>query len=316
MTVKLPRDGNMAAVVNEVSFEVGRGEFVGLVGESGSGKSMTARSLIRLLPRGAEQRGSLELDGTDVLALSRTGLRDLRATRTAMIFQDPRAHVDPLWRVHDHISEPLRQQGISRREARQRAIQLLTDVGIADPERCADSYPDQLSGGMLQRVMIAGALAVEPELLIADEPTTALDVTTQVEIMSILMELKRDRDLATLFITHDLELASVVCDRILVMYAGKIVESGAAADVFARQFHPYTHGLLRARPPLSGPRSKLEAIPGTPVSGLDAPPGCPFAPRCSWVKPECERASIELRPAAPGRESACVRIEEIADELD
>ena len=163
--------------------------------------------------------------------------------------------------------------------------------------------------------MIAGALAAEPDLLIADEPTTALDVTTQAEIMGILADLERDRDLATLFITHDLELAAAICDRVLVMYAGTIVESGPCFDVFDRQFHPYTWGLLRARPDLTGPIRPLEVIPGQPVSGLEAPSGCPFAPRCAWAEPECEEARPELESVDGGRSSACRRIGEIADEL-
>jgi oligopeptide/dipeptide ABC transporter ATP-binding protein len=305
----------MAPVVDRISFEIGTGEFVGLVGESGSGKSITARSLIRLLPEGAEQDGSVRFGELDVLSLSERELRRMRASRVSMIFQDPRAHVDPLWRVADHIAEPLRLGRMSRAEIRERTHELLAAVGIADPERCAVSYPDQLSGGMLQRVMIAGALAAEPELLIADEPTTALDVTTQAEIMGILADLQRDRNLATLFITHDLELAAVICDRVLVMYAGTIVESGPCAEVFSRQLHPYTWGLLRARPPLSGPVGDLDVISGRPVSGLEAPPGCPFAPRCAWAQPSCEEARPPLEAATSGRGSACLRIEEIADEL-
>jgi oligopeptide/dipeptide ABC transporter ATP-binding protein len=305
----------MAPVVDRISFEIGRGEFVGLVGESGSGKSITARSLLRLLPKGADQLGAVHFDDLDVLALSDRELRYLRASRVAMIFQDPRAHVDPLWRVSDHIAEPLRLREFKRDEIRARSRGLLEQVGIVDPDRCLDAYPDQLSGGMLQRVMIAGALAAEPELLIADEPTTALDVTTQAEIMGILADLSRDRNLATLFITHDLELASAICDRVLVMYAGMIVESGPCADVFARQLHPYTWGLLRARPPLTGPIGELEVIPGQPISGLEAGPGCPFAPRCTWARPECVEARPPLEIVVGERRSACIRIGEIADEL-
>ncbi|MBS1862183.1 MAG: ABC transporter ATP-binding protein [Actinobacteria bacterium] len=316
LSVRLPHGDGMAAVVDGISFEVGRGEFVGLVGESGSGKSITARSLIRLLPQGAEQEGSVKLDEIEVLDLSRRELRKLRSSRAAMIFQDPRAHIDPLWRISDHLTEPLKLRGWSRSEAGRRGLELLASVGIADPERCFDAYPDQLSGGMLQRVMIAGALAVEPQLLIADEPTTALDVTTQAEIMGILADLRREQGLTTLFITHDLELASVVCDGILVMYAGTIIESGSAGEVFARQMHPYTHGLLRARPSLTGPVGELEVIPGQPASGLEAPSGCPFAPRCAWARPACAEASRRLVPLSGTRRSACIRIEEIADELD
>ena len=195
LTVRLPYEGELAPVVAGIDFEVGRGEFVGLVGESGSGKSITARSLIRLLPKGAETEGSVQLDELDVLGLSDRGLRELRASKAAMIFQDPRAHVDPLWRVADHMAEPLTaaRPRRARRSTRARAS-CSTRSGSPTPSHCLEAYPDQLSGGMLQRVMIAGALIADPELLIADEPTTALDVTTQAEIMGILADLRRERD--------------------------------------------------------------------------------------------------------------------------
>jgi peptide/nickel transport system ATP-binding protein len=316
LTVRLPYEGRMAPVVDGISFSMQRGEFLGLVGESGSGKSITARSLIQLLPTDAEAGGTVRIDGEDVLGLNEKELRDLRSSKVAMIFQDPRAHVDPLWRVSDHIGEPLHSRGLSDRDVHERSRAMLDAVGIADPDRCLRSYPDQLSGGMLQRVMIAGALVTEPELLIADEPTTALDVTTQAEIIGILADLRRDRDLATLFITHDLELAASICDRVLVMYAGTIVESGPCVEVFERQLNPYTWGLLRARPGLTGPVGALNVIPGQPVSALEAPAGCPFAPRCAWSTDRCAEVRPPLEPVANGgRRTACIRIEEIADEL-
>jgi oligopeptide/dipeptide ABC transporter ATP-binding protein len=316
LSVRLPYEGGMEPVVDGISFTIDRGESVGLVGESGSGKSITARSLIRLLPETAEAEGSIQLDGEDILALGERRLRDLRSSKVAMIFQDPRAHVDPLWRISDHIGEPLRGRGVDDDEVRERSRAMLDSVGIADPDLCLRSYPDQLSGGMLQRVMIAGALVSEPELLIADEPTTALDVTTQAEIMGILADLKRDRDLGTLFITHDLELASSICDRVLVMYAGTIVETGPCLEVFERQLNPYTWGLMRARPSLTGPVGALNVIPGQPISGLEAPSGCPFEPRCAWSVAECAQVRPPLEPIANGgRRTACIRIGEIADEL-
>jgi peptide/nickel transport system ATP-binding protein len=313
LNVSLPVEDGMGSVVRDVSFAIGKGEFVGLVGESGSGKSMTARSLIRLLPPKAVQTGAVHLDDTEILGLSKGGLRSLRADRVAMIFQDPRAHIDPLWRIEDHISESLKLRGVSDTHAT--CIELLRSVGIADPKQTLKSYPDQLSGGMLQRVMIAGALAAEPELLIADEPTTALDVTTQSEIMAILADLRTERSLSMLFITHDLELASAICDRVLVMYAGTIVEDGPCAEVFAEHLHPYTWGLLNARPSLEGGRSALTVIPGQPASGLTAPDGCPFNTRCRWAQDQCRGALPPLAPLTPQHRSACVRIEEIRDEL-
>jgi oligopeptide/dipeptide ABC transporter ATP-binding protein len=316
LSVLLPHDGHMAAVVDTVDFQIQRGEFVGLVGESGSGKSMTARALIRLLPKGAVMDGSVRFDDREVTALSGRELRALRSSRVAMIFQDPRAHIDPLWRVADHVAEALRFRGIrSRKEILRRSMELLESVGIIDPARCLRAYPSQLSGGMLQRAMIAGALAAEPEILIADEPTTALDVTTQAEIMAILADLKRERELAMLFITHDLELASAICDRVLVMYAGTIVEDGPCATFLEQQLHPYTWGLLRARPTLNGPVRDLAMIPGQSVSGLEAPPGCPFSPRCNWREARCEEYRPPLVMVPGSHRSACRRIEEIADDL-
>ena len=316
LRVTLPSGGARGAVVRDVSFSIALGEFVGLVGESGSGKSMTARSLIRLLPPNAEETGSIRLEELDVLGLSKGALRKLRADRVAMIFQDPRAHIDPLWRVEDHITEALKLRGgRSRQEMREQCLELLRSVGIADPKHCLRSYPDQLSGGMLQRVMIAGALAAEPELLIADEPTTALDVTTQSEIMAILADLRTTRQLSMLFITHDLELASAICDRVLVMYAGMIVEDGPCADVFAEHLHPYTWGLLNARPSLTGRREALTVIPGQPASGLNAPSGCPFNTRCPWAQDRCRAEVPPLVGVTPHHRSACLRIEEIRDEL-
>jgi oligopeptide/dipeptide ABC transporter ATP-binding protein len=314
LRVALPTEAGMGSVVRDVSFAIGKGEFVGLVGESGSGKSMTARSLIRLLPPKAEQSGTVTLDETEILGLSKGALRSVRADRVAMIFQDPRAHIDPLWRIESHITEALKLRGATR--TRETCVELLRSVGIADPLQTLRSYPDQLSGGMLQRVMIAGALAAEPELLIADEPTTALDVTTQSEIMAILADLRTERSLSMLFITHDLELASAICDRVLVMYAGTIVEDGPCDDVFSQHLHPYTWGLLNARPSLDGDRDALTVIPGQPASGLNAPSGCPFNSRCRWAAAECRGDALPpLAALTPHHRSACLRISEIRDEL-
>jgi oligopeptide/dipeptide ABC transporter ATP-binding protein len=303
------------AIVRDISFGIGRGEFVGLVGESGSGKSLTARALIRLLAPNLRQAGSVAFDHLRVDRMTRPELRRFRASRVAMIFQDPRAHVDPLWRVEQHLGEGMRLTGgLSRAQCRARSLDLLSAVGIRDPEHCLRLYPHELSGGMLQRVMIAGALAGAPDLIIADEPTTALDVTTQAEIMAILADLRRERQLAMLFITHDLDLAAALCDRVLVMYAGTIVEEGLCRDVFEAPLHPYSWGLLNARPLLEAAR-RLAVIPGQPMSGADAPPYCSFADRCAWVRDECKAAVPPLRHLAQTRRSACLRIETIADEL-
>jgi len=248
LTVRLPIEGAMRTVLHDVTLHIGIGEAVGLVGESGSGKSMTARSVVGLLPTGAEADGRVLVGGGDVITMSERARRDVRR-RTAMVFQDPRAHVNPVRRIGDFMTEVLtRHRGVGRRDAERRAVAALADVGIDDGQRRLSQYPHELSGGLLQRVMIATALLVEPELLLADEPTTALDVTTQAEVMAILDELRRERGLSMLFITHDLDLAAAVCDRTVVMYAGQVVESQASAALQATPRHPYTAALVAARP--------------------------------------------------------------------
>jgi oligopeptide/dipeptide ABC transporter ATP-binding protein len=315
VTTELLIGGRMVPIVNDVSFAVARGEVVGIVGESGSGKSMTARTILRLLPERARTHGQVLFDGDDLLSLPARGLRALRARRIGMIFQDPRAHIDPLWRAGDHLTEGLRtHRGMPRQEARVRALELLADVGIVDGERVLRAYPGELSGGMLQRVMIAGALAAEPDLLIADEPTTALDVTVQAEIVAIFDALRRERSLAMVFITHDLELASAICDRVLVMYAGRVMESQQTASLFKSPLHPYTAGLLEARPAIEQRHERLAVIPGRPPTPVDAPPGCPFHPRCAFAEDACVAEVPPLRRAGDGL-SACRRIGEIRDEL-
>jgi oligopeptide/dipeptide ABC transporter ATP-binding protein len=316
VTTELPIQGRYRPIVRDVSLTIGRGEVVGLVGESGSGKSMTARTIVRLLPRAAHVRGQVLLDGLDLLAQHRRGLQAIRARRAAMIFQDPRAHIDPLWTSGDHLTEGLRVHGgLTRADARTKALELLRDVGILDGERVLRSYPGELSGGMLQRVMIAAALAAEPDLLIADEPTTALDVTIQAEIVAIFDDLRRGRELAILFITHDLELASAICDRVLVMYAGRIVEEQPTASLFAAPLHPYTAGLLEARPALEARHERLAVIPGRPPTPVEAPPGCPFHPRCAFAEDACRLEPPPLRRLSPEAATACRRIDEIAGEL-
>jgi oligopeptide/dipeptide ABC transporter ATP-binding protein len=316
VTTELELNDRFWPVLNDVSFALARGEVLGLVGESGSGKSMTARTILRLLPPRARSRGEVRFDGVDLLRLPPRGLRAVRARRIAMIFQDTRAHIDPLWTSGDHVTEGLRvHKGLSRPAARRRAIELLRDVGILDPERVLGSYPGELSGGLLQRVMIAGALAGDPDLIIADEPTTALDVTIQAEIVAIFDALRRDRQLAMLFITHDLELASVICDRVVVMYAGRLMEEQTTAALFSSPLHPYTAGLLNARPRLDARHERLVVIPGRPPTALEAPPGCPFHPRCAFVQDACLAQVPPLRRIEGGGRSACLRTNEIRDEL-
>lgn len=295
LAVRLPVGGELRTVLRDVSFGIGEGEALGLVGESGSGKSMTARAVARLLPEGAEQQGSIHFAGADIATLKGAALRDYRAA-VAMVFQDPRAHVNPVRTIGDFMTEALRtNHGVSRAEATARAVARLAEVGIPDGVRRMEQHPHELSGGLLQRVMIASALLTEPRLLLADEPTTALDVTTQAEVMAILDELRRERGMALLFITHDLELAAAVCDRTLVMYAGELVEERDSHLLHDDPLHPYTAGLVGARPRIEGSVRRLAAIPGRPRSAFEAPAGCAFADRCAHCETSCEQEHPELR---------------------
>ena len=315
LNVRLPIDGIHRPVLREVSFSLRPGEAFGLVGESGSGKSMTARAIDRLLPAGAQVTGSIRFDGRDVGALTGAGLRQYRG-QVAMIFQDPRAHTNPVRRIGDFMTEALRTNlGVPAAEARRRAVDMLTQVGFEDGARRLRQYPHQLSGGMLQRVMIAAALLTGPRLLLADEPTTALDVTTQAEVMAILDGLRRACGLAMLFITHDLELAAAICDRTAVMYAGQIVEIRASALLHGDPLHPYTAALAAARPDVAQTAHRLRAIPGRPLSAFEAPPGqCAFAPRCPHASDICREAVPGL-VQLDGGVSRCARAGELRGQL-
>ncbi|PJJ57091.1 oligopeptide/dipeptide ABC transporter ATP-binding protein [Mumia flava] len=300
-------------LLHGVSLEVAAGEAFGLVGESGSGKSLTARSVIRLLGPTMRTRGRVLVDGDDVTAMRPAALRRLRSREVGMIFQDPKAHINPVRTVGDFLCEAMVTNGRTpRRDAEGRATALLTEVGIGDAARRMRQHPHELSGGLLQRVMIASVLAVEPRLILADEPTTALDVTTQEEVMAILGEQQRERGLAMLFITHDLELASAVCDRIGVMYAGRVAETLPASALGSAERHPYTRGLLAARPSLDGPREGLRAIPGRPLPAYEAGDGCAFADRCAHVRPPCHESRPPLRPYGAS-EVACHRTEVLGE---
>jgi oligopeptide/dipeptide ABC transporter ATP-binding protein len=304
----------MAPVLHDVSLSIGPGEAVGLVGESGSGKSMTARAVARLLPPGARTTGTIRFDGRDVSALRGSALRDYRG-EVAMVFQDPRAHVNPVRRIGDFMTEALRTlRDVGAPAARKRAIEALADVGIEDGERRLRQYPHELSGGLLQRVMLATMLLTEPRLVLADEPTTALDVTTQAEVMAILDELRHERGMALLFITHDLELAGAVCDRTAVMYAGQIVETRSSALLHDDPLHPYSASLATARPTIDASVHRLAAIPGRPVSAFEAPSGCPFAPRCAHVRDAC-RAQRPPLETLDGGLVRCIRAGELRGRL-
>jgi oligopeptide/dipeptide ABC transporter ATP-binding protein len=303
-------------ILDEVSLSVAAGEMVGLVGESGSGKSVTARMVLGLRPERSEVEGSVHVGDCEVLTAGRDQLLELRRTDVSMIFQDPRAGINPIRRIGDFLTESLRlNRKMSARTARTEALDLLRAVGLDDAERHFRQHPHELSGGMLQRVMIAGALTVHPRLLLCDEPTTALDVTTQAEILQILRRLQTQREMGVLFITHDLDLAAAVCDRVYVMYAGRIVESASAADVFGAPEHPYTAGLLASTPDLSGERRRLVPITGAPLSLLEKPVGCSFTSRCAYaVDGLCD---AEVPPLVSTGEHAvrCLRSGELGVEL-
>ena len=315
LTVRLPVEGEMRTVLRDVSLSIGPAEAVGLVGESGSGKSMTARAIARLLPDGAAVGGTIEFDGQSVLDLRGAALRRYRTDGIAMIFQDPRAHTNPVRKVGDFLTEAMRtNRSASAAEARSAAIEVLGAVGIDDAERRMSQYPHELSGGLLQRMMIAATLLMRPRLILADEPTTALDVTTQSEVMAILSELRHDHDLALLFITHDLELAAAVCDRTAVMYAGELVEQRDSNALHDDPLHPYTAALVQARPSVDGTAARLAAIPGRPLSAFEAPDGCAFATRCAYVEPACEASHPEIRTLAGGL-VRCRRADELRGSL-
>ncbi|MGK7313145.1 MAG: ABC transporter ATP-binding protein [Candidatus Longimicrobiales bacterium M2_2A_002] len=282
-------DEGVARAVDGVSFRVDRGEVVGVVGESGSGKSVTALSIMGLVPDpGRIENGSVTLADRELTGLSAEAMRGVRGAEIAMIFQEPTTSLNPVFPVGEQIAEALRAHGrAGKAAARERAVSLLRRVGIPDPAQRADEYPHQLSGGQRQRVMIAMALANEPSLLIADEPTTALDVTIQAQILELLLELRRELGMAVLLITHDLGVVAETCDRVVVMYGGQVVEEGPVADLFAKPAHPYTRGLLAAVPRPEARDRDLAVIPGTVPSATAWPDGCRFRPRCPYAWSPC-----------------------------
>ncbi len=321
LAVSFRTDRGVVRAVDGVSFEVEDGQTLGIVGESGCGKSVTALSILRLLPEPPAHvdHGRIELHGKNLLALSEREMRGLRGNSISMIFQEPMTSLNPVYTVGSQIVEAIRMhQDKSRKEAREHAVEMVRLVGIPSPQSNVDAYPHQLSGGMRQRVMIAMALACQPALLIADEPTTALDVTIQAQILELLKKLQEKMGMAVLLITHDLGVIAEYARDVVVMYAGRVVERGAATALFSRPRHPYTRGLLGSVPvpgrePDADPKKKkrLPTIEGMVPELLGLPPGCRFADRCSMAIDACTAEDPDLREIEPGHLSRCIRAEEL-----
>jgi oligopeptide transport system ATP-binding protein len=299
--------------VDGVSFSVERGETLGIVGESGSGKSVTCYSLMGLIPQppGRIESGTAMFDGVDLLHSTAAQSRAIRGKRVAMIFQDPMTSLNPYLRISDQLIEPLIiHENLSKKEALRRGFAALEAVGINDAERRINLYPHEFSGGMRQRVMIAMALITKPELLIADEPTTALDVTVQAQILELIKKMQRELGMAVIFITHDLGVVSGLCDRVQVMYAGRIVESTDTRTLFYSPRHPYTRALQRSIPALQNKGAELYTIRGLPPDLSKPLPGCPFAPRCEFALEKCVTNDVRLLEVAPGHAHACLRAQQ------
>ncbi|MEO3855104.1 ABC transporter ATP-binding protein [Acrocarpospora sp. B8E8] len=305
LTVSFPTPDGAVQAVRGLSFDVERGRTLGIVGESGSGKSVSTQALMGLI-RGAEVAGSALFEGRQLIGMPEEELRRLRGAEISMIFQDPLSSLHPLYTVGWQIVELIRihEPFVGKAQARKRAAELLGLVGIPQPERRVDDYPHQFSGGMRQRAMIAMALALNPKLIIADEPTTALDATVQAQILDLMMRLQKEFDTALIMITHDLGVIADIADEVLVMYAGKPVERAGRRDLYYRPHHPYTVGLLESVPSTTGAKERLKPVPGQPPSLLRPPSGCTFHPRCPYVMSRCRREEPPLM-GEPGHQSAC-----------
>jgi oligopeptide transport system ATP-binding protein len=298
--------------VRDVSFHLQRGETLGIVGESGSGKSVTAYSIMGLLPQppGRIEGGHAIFDGVDLLAIPRRQLNHLRGRRISMVFQDPMTSLNPFLRIEEQLMEPLLiHEKIGRPAARKRALAMLADVGIPDAAHRLRMYPHEFSGGMRQRVMIAMALITRPDLLIADEPTTALDVTVQAQILELMKKMRSELGMAVILISHDLGVVSGFCDRAMVMYAGRVMETAKTEDLFYQTKHPYTQALQKSIPALHAKGAELYTIRGAPPDLHQLWPGCPFAPRCDYALDECSKAEITTKEVARGHSSACLRVQ-------
>lgn len=317
LRVRYRRGSTAVTILDGVALTVAAGEALALVGESGSGKSQTALAVMGLLPSEAGIDGSMRYDGIELIGLGRAAYDAVRGRQIGMIFQDPMSSLNPYLRIGVQLAEgPMRHLGLSASEAERESLHLLDAVRIAAPRRCLGQFPHELSGGMRQRVMIAMAIACRPRLLIADEPTTALDVTVQAEVLDVLGALRRDLGLGVLLITHDLGIVAQHCERVAVLYAGRVIESGPVGAVLTRPLHPYTAALLAARPSLHGERPRrLPMMPGQPPDPARRAAGCAFSPRCAWAIDDCRKDAPLLRNRMPARACACWRADGSGDRL-
>ncbi len=314
LNVDFHTEDGLVSAVDGISFRIGRDETLGIVGESGCGKSVTALSILRLVPEppGDISADGILFEGTDLLKKTEKQMRSVRGNDISMIFQEPMTSLDPVFTIGDQIGEAIEyHQRVSKKEGRRRAVDMLKKVGIPSPEMRIDDYPFQLSGGMRQRVMIAIALSCNPKLLIADEPTTALDVTIQAQIMELMVDLKKEYHTAILLITHDLGLVAEVVDRMVVMYCGRIVESGRRDDIFRNPRHPYTLGLMGSVPQLDRIVERLSAIKGAVPGPFEIPPGCRFHPRCTYARSICREGNPDLLEIEPEHQVRCWFWEEV-----
>jgi peptide/nickel transport system ATP-binding protein len=321
LKTEFKRDKTMVTAVNDVSFTIHKGEVLGLVGESGCGKSVTSLSVMRLLidTPGKVTGGEVFLEGKDLLKYPESEMRKIRGSKMGMIFQEPMSSLNPCMRIENQLIEAIRlHRDISRREAREHGLAMLKSVGIPDPETTLRSFPHQLSGGMSQRVVIAMAMSCDPELLIADEPTTALDVTIQAQILDLMLEIKNKKNTGILLITHDLGVVAEMCSRVIVMYAGRIVEEAPVRELFAWPKHPYTRGLIASVPKLGSGVSVLPSIPGNVPDLSVMPKGCKFAPRCKFAEDICreKEPELEFTDSLENRKCRCHLTNKIKEETD
>ncbi|MFB4284218.1 ABC transporter ATP-binding protein [Nonomuraea sp. MTCD27] len=311
LSVDLPDRGGPVRVIDDVSFDVPAGTTVGLIGETGSGKTMTAMAVIGLLPDGAAVSGSIAFGDTDLVTCGPARLRALRGHEISMIFQDPMSSLNPTQRIGHQVGELLRRSGLPRAEVRARVVEMLDRVGIPDPARRARDYPHEFSGGLRQRAMIAMAMIAHPSLVLADEPTTALDVTVQARVLGLLRKLQVEEGSAMLLVSHDLRVMSHVAQDLVVMYAGRVAERGSTRSVLSRPAHPYTRALVRSVPAVRTKTAIADPLPGTSAVPAQRPPGCAFHPRCPLATGRCRTEIPLTREVAPGRWSACHEAEKV-----